>query len=331
MLLPLLELYAGIEKPKVIFSFKIICILVLTYRNIYLLGENRPPHRPAEDDVKAKSLQRRAQRRAKSVKSLGIAENAPDGHEQTEMEDKSTNEGKLVPVSRNMYEYVMKRAIVPQLNEQVVMMVTRAALRRRLSQVPFQFETPFRLLLVGQPQAGKTNATACILNNGHMTQAPEYVYLIRRHHQDIYDRMLNDFDHEVLDSFEEFDLNQAPDNSCLIVDDFGHEMADSREFSSLLSSSGHKGLSIICLVPHLYNLGRKSATQRLLYTHIACFKTPFQYTRTFINQLYVEDRDAVDCLYEQVQSTPHSLLLFNLKQARRDDEPMVRMHTFPLF
>ena len=219
----------------------------------------------------------------------------------------------------------------PALTDGQVYAVTRASARRRLCHQPFMFQSPFRLLLVGQPGAGKTNATACIVNNGYVCHRPSFIYLVRRHHQDIYDRMLQHDNFEVLDNFEDFDLDTAPDGWLLIIDDMGFQMAESRAFSDLLSSSGHRGLSIICLVPFLFDLGSKCASQRNLYSHIACFKSPFRQTETFMNKLYTEDDDVMDFLYDQCQRTPRSLLLFDMRQDRTQHQPLVQLHSFELF
>ena len=228
-----------------------------------LLGQNEAPHRPRQDMVKQKTMLRRTQRET--------AANRPTSTEK-ELVEHETNQERCVDaekpkleetlkeeplrVSKNNFEFIMNlHTPAPALTDGQVYAVTRAPARRRLCDQPFMFQSPFRLLLVGQPGAGKTNATACIVNNEYMCHRPSFIDLVRRHHQDIYDRMLQHDNFEVLDDFEDFDLDTAPDGSLLIIDDMGFQMAESRAFSDLLSSSGHRVLSIICLVPFLFDLG----------------------------------------------------------------------------
>ena len=84
---------------------------------------------------------------------------------------------------------------------------------------PPQLYHPFKLLLVGDGQCGKTSAAENIVQTPFMDFAPAHITLIRKMRQDIYNRLIGNTPHTLCDHLREFDPVNTSESSLVIIDD----------------------------------------------------------------------------------------------------------------
>ena len=197
---------------------------------------------------------------------------------------------------------------------------------------PPKLKHPFKLLLVGDSECGKSTAAARIVQTPFMDLKPTHIYLLKKENQAVYDALIGNYPSTSLQKLVDFDPSSAQRESLMVVDDFAFEIVHSLMFTVLLWIARHLRISIMVSTPRLFSHGRFAVDQRRLYTNLFLFKSAFKHPKQYLNQLYDSTPATTLALDDLVQKTPFSFLALDLRPARKPDtEPLARASRFAPF
>ena len=193
--------------------------------------------------------------------------------------------------------------------------VQRALAAVQPSQPPILVH-PFRLLITGESEAGKTTAAVHVVTARRMTYQPVHIYLVYKTDQAIYAQLLGQTPNTKLQSITGFDWSTAVQNSLVVIDDNSLDTAKSSSFTVFLHTCRLSMISVIVLAPRVYMQGKYSVDQRHLYNYFYLFRSCWKHPTRMLAELNDTNPEKTKELDELVQTTPYSFLSLNLRPGR---------------
>ena len=194
--------------------------------------------------------------------------------------------------------------------------------------LPFTFQHPSNILLVGPTGAGKTQFLLKSLEIGSFCPQPTRIVWIYAEWQPAYDIVRgmsargqitsvefikNETDYEgVYESF-----NAAKRNLLIVDDQMAESKSNAAKFANIFTKgSHHKNITVVFLIQNFFEKGGALRTVSLNSQYIALFKNPRDKRQisTFAQQVEPANSAFIQAAYLDATQLPHSYLVFDLCQ-----------------
>jgi hypothetical protein len=191
---------------------------------------------------------------------------------------------------------------------------------------PIVFQHPFRFLIAGPSQSGKSVFTSRLLRNiDYIQPAPERIIWAYG------EANIVQFDNiqktcskniEFIQGVPDTEMFDANEKNLLIIDDLMEAAGKSSKVADLFTKgSHHRNLSVILIVQNIFHQGRRMRDISLNSSYIALFKNPRDNRQIMSlgSQIYPQNPKFITDAYMQCTRRPHGYLLINLTQHASDE------------
>jgi len=180
----------------------------------------------------------------------------------------------------------------------------------------YKIKVPCRILIAGPSGCGKSSLIAKLLTRQSEVFDPKphkkVIYCCKESSSNFVD-IPNDINFTVLKEIPSID--ELPEDSLLILDDFMEDLSKSSEICSLfIRTSRHRNISVIFLVQNLFY--KNIRTISLNATHLVIFKSPrdSSFITHLARQIFPGRHDYLMSAFADATKKPHGYLLINITQ-----------------
>ena len=190
------------------------------------------------------------------------------------------------------------------------------------SKATFQFIHPFRMIIAGPSQSGKTFFTKRLISRCRQMISPppsQIVWAFGESNpvQIEQIRKVSPIPIHFVEGLPDLEEIPASERTLIILDDLMHSVGKSQKISEMFTQmSHHRDMSIILILQNIYHQGRSMRDVSLNTTYIVQFKNPrdnaqFQY---FARQMYPNNVKFLIEAFKKATKRPHGYALFDFGQ-----------------
>jgi len=190
------------------------------------------------------------------------------------------------------------------------------------SKVMFKFMHPFRLLIAGPSQSGKTFFTKRLISRCQRMIFPRPTQIVwsfgeSNPIQIAQIRKVSPIPIHFVEGLPDLEEIPSSERTLLIIDDLMHDAGKSQKISKMFTQmSHHRNMSIILILQNIFHQGRSMRDVSLNATYIVLFKNPRdnEQIRYFARQIYPNNVKFLIDAFKKATKRPHGYALFDFGQ-----------------